>query len=149
MLEDDSGDMKRPNDTPSALDAAYRIAIYRIEAPGGAIELTVGARSAALDALLGALGGAEAALVSAANPGSRRLSPEENRERHDRLRERVEAGGWRSVAGGSAAPDGDWSEAQLLVIGISETEAVDLARDFGQAAIVVLAAGEPCRLRFV
>jgi len=152
VLEDDNWDMKPSNDTPSDRDrlaAAYRRAVYRVAAPQGELALAVDEPPAELDAQLAAQGVSTAAFVSASNPGSVRLPDAENRERHLRLIERVAAGGWTSLPGSSSAPDGGWTEESLLVIGIEEKEALALAREFGQAAILVLAAGEPCRLRFV
>jgi len=152
VLEDDNGDMKRSNDTPSArerLEAAYRGAVYRVAAPAGGIVLSVDERSAGLDARLDAEGVSVAAFVSAANPGSVPLSDAENRARHLRLLERVAASGRSTLPGVSSASDGGWTEASLLVFGIEEEEALELAREFGQAAILVLRAGERCRLRFV
>jgi hypothetical protein len=132
---------------PPKLRAAYERALYRVDTPQGAIVLRVGSKSAALDRLLAAHGVVTAALLSAANPGSRPLSASANRRRHRKLRARVAAVGYRFLPGESSeAKSGTWREASLLVLGFEREEAIALARELGQVAILVARAGQAVRL---
>jgi len=97
----------------------------------------VGSKSAALDRLIAAHKVASAALVSAANPGSKPLSATANRLRHQRLRSRLVEAGLPSLPGESFdESSGGWRETSLLVLGIERDAALSLARDFGQAALL-------------
>lgn len=153
MELEDNGDTETVKDMPAAarpsLARAYERAIYRVDAPAGQIELKVGRRSVALDCLLRESGHLRAAYLSAANPRSRPLSDEANRARHELLLLRISGTGIPFFAGESAAPDGEWREASLLVLGLPEEAACDLAREFGQAAWLAIELDRPPRLVWI
>lgn len=133
----------------SALARAYGRAIYLVEAPSGAIALRVGRRSAALNRLFRDSGHTRAAFLSAANPRSIPLADEANRSRHDLLLAQVAGMGLPFLAGESAAPGGEWREASLLVFGLTEEAARELARAFDQAAWLVVELDCPPRLAWI
>lgn len=114
--------------------AAYLRTVY--EAAG--LGVRIGARSAALDRLLGRR---RAAFVTAWNPRSRRRPRGWNERMQARLRQaargRIVAEGWGRARG--------WAEHHLLVAGDPRWLAA-LARRFRQAAIVLVAPGRRARL---
>jgi len=149
--DDECGsEARQPSAEVAALRVLYERAVYRVDAPEGSFALRVGAPSAALDRLLRAHGARTFAFLTAANPHSRPLPDELNRERNARLLARLAAAARRCFAGvGSSAAD-DWpAEASWLVLDLTEPEAVELAREFEQSALLVGELGAAVRLRFV
>ena len=133
----------------ACLAAAYCATTYRIAAPGGPLDLRVGAAEPALDALLESLGVSSWAFVSAANPRSRPAAPADNERAHAALLMRVRAAGWH-VLEGVGLPDAGWApERSLFVAGIPRAQALRLAREFGQNAIVCGAIGSPAELAWL
>jgi Protein of unknown function (DUF3293) len=126
------------------LEAAYRATDYRVEdAPNGPFVIRIGEECPELTGL-------EWAFVTACNPGSVRLSEEDNNRRMGELEAAVRKGGWRYYHGHGVGRDGRWPpEPSLLIVGIREADAVELARWFGQNAIVVGEAGGEARLVWV
>lgn len=146
---DMAGGAGRQSSDRERLRALYEEAIYRVFTPEGELILRVGARSEPLDRLLAARAARSSAFLTAANPGSRLLPEQMNRERNARLVARLAEAGWRSFPGVSGSPQGDWAEESFLVLRIPETEAVALAREFEQAAILIGLPRAPVRLVFV
>jgi hypothetical protein len=132
--------------TPGELEAAYRQCRYIVEAPRGNVLLEVGQASPELDLLLESFEATVAAVITAANPGSRRLPAAENASRHEQLLARLPAGR-RVVPTVAQDPRGQWpDEHGILVFGLALGEAINLARAFGQYAILWCRAGEPVQL---
>lgn len=128
-----------------ALAAAYRATTYRVEAPGGRVDVRIGEAAPALDPC-----GPCWAIVTACNPGSVRLAAADNARRQALLAARVAASGWRFLPACNLADDGDWpSEPSLLILGIGAPAATALAAEFGQNALVAGDAGERARLVWV
>ena len=115
------------------LEDAYRRTTY---AAGLSLKLRVGQPHPFLDDMLAFRGLDEYAYLTAWNPGSRELSETENRARQDQLKARLK-GKHPTVEGAATADDGSWSEESILVLGIPRAEALALAKEFGQAAILV------------
>ena len=85
------------------------------------------------------------AFVTAWNPHSVSQPRDENDRRQAQLRRAVSR--YTVLPGEGIGPDGSWEpEESLMVLGISESEAVRLGREFGQLAIVAGKRGEPSRL---
>ncbi|HKB04492.1 MAG TPA: DUF3293 domain-containing protein [Gemmataceae bacterium] len=126
------------------LEAAYRATDYRVDdAPSGPFVIRIGEECPEL-------AGLEWAFVTACNPGSVRLPEEENTRRMGELEAAVRKGGGRYHRGHGVGRDGQWSpEPSLLIVGIREADAVELARRFGQNAIIVGRAGGEARLVWV
>jgi len=164
VLDEESEDIVSRNDMPSMpstrrgapprlpreLAEAYRLATYVVDTPQGELRFTIGHRSARLDRLLAGLGVERAAFLTAANPGSRRLSAEENSARTTRLGEQLQEqlaeAGLVALAGEGRDESGDWRERSFLVPGIEREAALALARKLGQAAFVLLESGRPPKL---
>ncbi len=129
------------------LRESYTRAVYRVDTTGGPIFLRVGVVNAELDCWLAAQRATCFAFLSAANPGSIALPEVENFRRHRQLVDRLGEGGLPAVAGESFDPaTGGWREASLLVVGIDREAAIELAREFGQAALLWGASGRPVEL---
>lgn len=120
-----------------ALEPAYRRTVYRVFAPGGAIDLRVGYRCPALDRLLAATGCTRWAFLTAWNPLSRPLPVWSNATRSRRLARALHGLGYRFLPGLGIPQEPGWRpEVSLLVLGMPAARALRIARRFGQNAIV-------------
>jgi|SRR5579884_1751986 len=134
-------------DDRAALEAAYRAAVYVVDAPDGPLSLHVGQTHPELDRLLTHGGVTSWAFVTASNPGSVRLDDADNAARRRALEEAVRRRGKRFLSGRGVAADGSWpAEESLFVLGVDDAEAAELGRRFGQAAVVCGAVGAAARL---
>jgi hypothetical protein len=120
--------------TPELLEL-YLATRYTAATPGGEVVIRIGQRHAAVDLLLERLGERSCAYLTACNPRSRALDPEQNRARQAALASELE-GRYTCFEGEGVAADGSWREPSLLVIGISRGEANRLAEHWGQNAFV-------------
>ena len=133
--------------TTTDLERAYRATIYRVFLPAGAVDLRVDAPSPALDAWLREEGVEEWAILTAANPGSEPLPARENAERQAKLECALLEEGFEPYAGENVADAGDWPpEESCFVPGMAVAEAVALAEQFGQNAVLCGEAGGVPRL---
>jgi hypothetical protein len=137
-------------DTPArigALLALYRESHYEVEMPrGGAATLRIGAPvPAAVKRWIG--NGGIAFYVTACNPHSTSLTHEENEVRLETLRAEMRRRGCRWLEGAGHIPGEAWREQCLLVVGIDDAEAADLARRHDQNSIVVVPAKAAVTLR--
>jgi hypothetical protein len=125
------------------LDAAYRGTDYMADAPFGPILIRVGEPCRLLDT-------DSWAYLTACNPRSQKLEPDDNDRRMHRLEQELTARCFRYFRGQARARDASWpEEPSILVTDISEREAVELARKFDQAAIVCGRRGESARLVWI
>ena len=152
--------MKAPHTSPSSLEEvcrpvsdpvlkqAYERTTYWVfPAPHQRFPLRCGDVSAALDLLLTLAQCQHWAFISACNPQSVQLTSAENAVRMAHLAAVVEQGGWACLPALGEGAAGDWPpEQSLLVLGIQAAEALALARQFDQAALLLGTLGEPVRL---
>jgi len=139
-----------PSPPGPELEAAYRSARYRVDAPEGRFELEIGAPAPALDRLLAAARSHRWVYLTAVNPASIRLEEEENRRRLSRLDAEIARRGWPAYPGTAVDPRGSWpDEPSRLVLGPDEATARELARRFGQNAFVAGERGGAPRLCWV
>jgi hypothetical protein len=116
---------------------AYRRTAFVANTPSGGLSLRIGQRSTALDDLLAEHGVTTWAYITAFNPGSIVLTPQENMARQRELERVVAPRGFATFSGEGVGDDGRWPpERSLLVLGIGRSDAVQLGRRFGQIAIV-------------
>ena len=116
---------------------AYQKTAFVVDGPDGEITLHLGRMSQEIDDLLSTHGAMGCAFITAWNPRSVRLEPEENSERYTRLIERVCQLGYPFFLGRGVGESKDWTpEESVLVIGIERSLALDLGYKFGQNAIV-------------
>jgi hypothetical protein len=131
-----------------SLRAAYESTEYRVDdAARGPFPVRIGERSLALERLLVDSGFDDWVYITACNPGSRRMSDEENVSRMQELELRLRLLPGVIYHGQGVGTVGDWPpEPSLLVLGLREDQGLELARAFGQSAIVAGRRGEPAKL---
>ena len=135
--ESDAIDGEAPSGAPSGLEAAYRATTFGVETDSGAIYIRIGIANRLLDCLLAERKANTWVYVTAHNPGSRPLPAQENEERHSRLIRYIAAHGYVSLPGRGVGDRGDWpAEESLLVLDVTEQQAVALGAEFGQNAVV-------------
>ena len=119
------------------LDRAYRATTYRVYVAGGEIDIRIGERSAALDGLLEERRASSWAFITAWNPGSRALAEDENAKRQAELLALLRERGFERLEGSGIPARADWQpEESVLVLDVDRDDAVGIARQFGQVAIV-------------
>ena len=124
-------------DNNSDLDELYRLAEYVIDDGPIRFKMYVGEQCAELDRLLADFGCLSWAFLSAHNPRSTELPAHENDARHARLTTILNDRGERFFAGYGHARDGSWTpETSVLIVGIDRADAIELARQFEQHAIL-------------
>ena len=129
----------RAGDSRSELDAAYRATDYWVDDfPGGPFAIRI-------DEPCRELADLQWAFVTACNPLSQRFPDDANAARMANLENAVR-GRWSYYRGRGVGRDEQWSEPSLLIVGINEADAVELARRFGQNAIVAGRPRVPARL---
>ena len=131
-----------------ALYDAFARTEFRAEIGGGRVVIRIGATDTLLDELLDSRRISSWAYVTAWNPGAQRLPPAENALRHDALVRGLEKSGFRFFEGEGVGESAEWTpERSVLILGISEPEALELGERCEQEAIVVGERGQPARLR--
>lgn len=137
------------SETDARRHAAYRATAFRVEDPAGPFDIRVGASCPALDALLARVGARRWAYVTAHNPGGLPRDAAVNAADERRLEARVQEAGLAAIPGRGIGADGTWPpEASLLILDIARDDAIALAREFGQEALVVGERGAPASLVF-
>lgn len=117
---------------------AYHQALYVVFIESGEMVLKVGERNPALIDLLQRKQTENWAYLTAANPRSQLLSDEENQSRNQHLESILEKQKYLYFKGEGRSAQGNWpSEKSFLVLGISEKEAIHLARQFNQAGLLI------------
>jgi hypothetical protein len=129
--------------------AAYCRTDYRVELPNRNFSIRLGNCSAELDELLAEADPADWAIITADNPRSHQLSESENAERRRLLQRRLDdAASWRLFPTIAMCPQAQWPpEHGQVVVGIPEDDALSLARDFDQHAILWGSIGTRASLR--
>jgi len=132
-----------PGESRLEWDSAYRATDYCVDDfPGGPFTIRI-------DEPCGELADVQWAFVTACNPFSQRQADEVNVARMVEMENTVR-GRWKYFHGRGVGRDAKWSpEPSLLIVGIEEHMAVELANRFGQNAIVAGRPGEPARLVWI
>src|SRR5260370_25229196 len=103
---------------------AYKQTRFVVWTPEGEIVLRVGERNLQLEALMAKFGAVSSAFVTAWNPGSVKLSIEENQTRQAALTEEVGKARYVSFCGEGVGQDEAWApEASVLIVGILRGDA--------------------------
>jgi hypothetical protein len=138
------------NVSATQLDAAYRATTYIAYLPDSVLKLRVDEPCRKLDRFLEHSGCSTWAFISACNPGSHLLSETENSARHASLIETVDKLGLKWQAGKGMPDSPSWSpETSLLILGISHRDALVLASQFGQNAILFGTRGNAPQLDYL
>lgn len=132
------------------LDAAYRNTDYVVEAPEGAFTLHVDEPSAPLAALHAQRGAQCSTFISAANPRSVQCAATDNAIAHQQLLATLAMHACDWIEGWGRDPAGVWPpERSVLVFALPLATALDIARHFGQNAILHAVADAVPRLVWV
>jgi hypothetical protein len=130
-----------------ALLKSYQNTRFIVCTTHGDLVLVIGERNRALDDLMETSDFQSGAFVTAWNPGSLKLSDEENRKRQAELIIAVQKRGYLFLEGWGVGQDEEWPpEASIFIIGIPEEAALELGKFFGQLAIVFTERGRPLEL---
>jgi len=125
------------SNAPSDLEAAYRSTTFGVETESGTLNIRLGVVNRPLDSLLEERRAHSWAYVTAHNPGSCLLTAQENSERHHCLVQYIKEHGQTYLPGQGVGDGGDWpAEESLLVLDVTEENAVALGAKFGQNAVV-------------
>jgi hypothetical protein len=128
---------------------AYCRTSYRADTDSGSFVLRVGRRHPEFDGWLRSGGYDRWALLTAWNPRSTVLTPEQNAARHARLIARIDDLKLPRFPSQGLGDDPAWPpEEGLLIVGIDSRQALALAAEFEQHAIVAGRGGEPAELQF-
>ena len=125
------------------LAAAYGATTYRVLLPGGAVDLRVGGRTPR------ELGPFPWMVITACNPGSVKLSEEENQVRQQVLAARLGTLGFPFVAAENLADAGDWPVEPGFWVSsplLDRQLASALGLEFGQYAVLWGVVGEVSEL---
>jgi hypothetical protein len=134
----------------TSLESKYRSAKYWIIDCGDRVEIGIDGQNAELDGFLLRNRAGQWALITAYNPRSETLRPEENDARDDALRHVLESSKRRYVRSCSSSEDETWPvERGFFVFDISSEDAADLGLRFEQNAIVVGVWGGPAHLKML
>lgn len=126
-----------PSILPEELIDKYLSARYQVWIDTSVVTLQIGYPSAPLATLLRTTGSRNAAYITACNPASRLLTPEENQSATVRLYEQLTRYSEYIYPGESIDPAGEWpAEASFLVLGIDPATAAAIGHIFGQNAIL-------------
>jgi hypothetical protein len=117
----------------NSLLEAYKNTKYKVFEPSLTIE--IGKINQELDDLLLKYGSKNWAFITAYNPYSRVLTQDENKSRHNEMKELVR--NYLTFEGHGVGEDPSWEpELSLLIIGISKDDASKIGKKFEQNAIV-------------
>ena len=131
----------------AVLFEAFRNTHFHAAVPDGDLCIRVGERCPTLDALLQSGGHNSWAYITAHNPNGQTASDRENEQAQNKLKRDLGSRGLTFYPGEGRADVGDWPpEPSLLVVGVTESDALKLGDRFGQAAIVVGERGQQARL---
>ena len=126
-----------PTGLDPALVGAYRTADYHVVGPETRFVLHVDESSPALAALHATARSTCSAWLTACNPASVLQSNDENAAAQRSLKQRLERNGDRWLDGFGADPCGRWpAEPGVLALGLDRDAAIEMARDFGQNALL-------------
>jgi hypothetical protein len=140
----------RASKQAAALTAAYRATKFRIESGAKNIVVRIGKRSPAAEALIRRARASCGAYITAHNPGSHARDDRFNRQAQFALHVELAAAGYETYHGAGTGPDPSWApEPSLFVIGMSKSDAVKVAREYGQLAFVFIELGRPAELVWV
>lgn len=130
----------------NGLAKAYASADYAVVIDGRSHPLRVGGSAPQLEATWPA---ASYVLLTAWNPASMPRGNAENEAADRQLCARLDGAGLARRPASAQGPDGCWLEPGWLVADAEPAFIDALAREFGQAAVLAWARGEPVRLRML
>ncbi|MDR1075683.1 MAG: DUF3293 domain-containing protein [Xanthomonadaceae bacterium] len=136
--------MTEDDNSLQALMESYASALYRVSLPQGEVGITPGRRAGRLEALFPAK---RYAVITAFNPGSRRLPQEENQLANRVLRRRLDALNIAIFPSTASDSEERWLEPGWLATDLDRPAVDALARRFGQTGVLFWEHSQPVRLR--
>jgi hypothetical protein len=125
------------SDIPADLIKIYRTAIYRVNAPTEVVTFYIDKPSPELAELHREVGVQSSAFITAYHPYSVPSSDEENEKAQQALLDELRSRGYRWLEAAGEDAKGKWpAEPSVLVLGIAEAEATELAIHFRQNGYV-------------
>lgn len=135
--------------TPS-LRQAYETARYRVDCGTRTIERRIGRIDTDADAALIVAGCVRHwHILTPCNPGSQPLGEDDNRARIAALRDVLRRRPWAFLPALNTGADGRWPELGLCILDAPEDPVCELARDWGQLAVVAGTLGGAPRLVWI
>lgn len=116
---------------------AYEKTVYSVDTPSGSIEFKINKPNGELNKFVSENGASEWAFVTAFNPRSKRLEPEENEQRNAKLQRLLEQRHFKYFLGRGGEANQNWTpEISFFILDISLDTASEIAKTFDQNAIV-------------
>jgi hypothetical protein len=125
---------------------SYLATDYIVLTDGRELVVRIGESNAGLDALLAAHGSSHGVFITAHNPRSEPQPDDVNDAANEQMCAILAARRLVAFPHIGRSPDGEWSEHGFFVLDLDPTDALTLAADFGQFAIVVTERDKPAEL---
>lgn len=125
---------------------AYRQTDFVVVHDGAEFAVHLGEASARLDRLLAELGASSGIFITAWNPFSQAQSAEQNAAANARMAALFERRGIRALPHVGRSRASDWVEEGFFALDLDPTDALAIARQFRQHAVVHAPAGAPAKL---
>jgi hypothetical protein len=126
--------------------SSYLATDYVVLDGGREIVIRIGQSNPQLDALLDAHAARHGVFITAHNPRSEPQPDSVNQAANDAMRRILAERGLVALPHIGRSPDGDWIEHGFFVIGLEPADALSLAAEFEQFAIVLTERGKPAQL---
>lgn len=127
------------------LRSAYKNTTYWVFEPP--ISIRIGSKNSALDQFMTEHQVSEWCYITAWNPESRSLNKIENNSRNKELAHHLESQNYSFFEGAGIPDSDDWQpEESFLVLGISKSNAISLAKKFRQNAVIYGEKGKTAEL---
>ncbi len=135
----------------TSLDQAFRETGYQVQLPAQTLTLHIDQRQPALDAWLSQQGlPPRWSLITACNPGARRLADADNKQRQQALQAALEGVGWHWYPSLAVDPAGKWpDEPGAWIAGMDEDAGRIVAATWEQLALVCRDAAGFARLVYL
>jgi Protein of unknown function (DUF3293) len=132
--------------TQTAPVASYLAAEYVVHDGGREIVVRIGQTNVELDALLDARNAHHGAFITAANPRSESQPDAVNHAANERMRQLLDGRGLVTLPHTGRSTDDHWTEEGFFVLDIIPADALALATQFDQFAIVLAERGKRAEL---
>jgi hypothetical protein len=132
--------------TQNAPIASYLAAEYVVHDGERKIVVRIGQSNPELDTLLDAHNAHHGVFITAANPRSESQPDAVNHAANDRMRRIFDKRGLVALPHTGRATDDDWTEPGFFVLDLARDDALALAAQFAQFAIVFAERGKPAKL---
>jgi Protein of unknown function (DUF3293) len=126
--------------------SSYLATDYIVLDDGSEIVVRIGQSNPQLDALLDAHGARHGVFITAHNPRSEPQPDAVNNAANEAMHRVLDERGLVTLPHIGRSSDGDWIEHGFFVFDLAPSDALTLAAEFGQFAIVVVKRGMPAEL---